>query len=261
MLPRAARLVQIVRAARYRRNAGRYAFQTKAMNGGETNELTRRQALAAALLLAVLVFVASCATNDKSVQTPEPVAAKKTVNCAERPYRNTISGTLTASLEISAYPGVCVVKGRVTGNVTVRSTDRRCATASEYVALSLEGGRIDGNVHAAGKRCVMVWLFDGGVVDGGIVYAAAGNLGFLGDRGGARVDGDVLLENGYLWATGASTTNRIDGKLACDGGRPAGPAWLATPTNWDGAGSDEKDTSVDTDGSTGAGYLGCPRSG
>jgi hypothetical protein len=194
------------------------------------------------------------------MSTPEPVAGKKTVNCAERPYRNTIRGTLTADLEISVYPGVCVVKGRVKGNVTVRSADRRCATASEYVALSLEGGRIDGDVHAAGKRCVMVWLFDGAAVDGGIVYGAAGNLGFLGDRGGARVGGDVLLEKGHLWATGASTTNRIDGDLACDGGRPAGLAWLATRTNWDGTGRDEKDATVDVDGSTGAAYIGCHRS-
>ena len=29
---------------------------------------------------------------------------KKTVNCAQRPYRNTIRGTLSANLEITVYP-------------------------------------------------------------------------------------------------------------------------------------------------------------
>jgi hypothetical protein len=187
--------------------------------------------------------------------------SKKTVNCAQRPYRNAIHGTLSANLVISVYPRVCVVTGRVKGNVTVQSTDRRCEKASRYVALSLKGGRIDGRIEAAGRSCVMVWLFDRGVVRGGIVYRAAGNLGFLGDHGGARVRGNVLLKNGLLWATGASTTNRIDGNLTCDGGRPAGLARLATQTNWDGAGRDEKDETVDVDGSTGGSYTGCNGSG
>jgi hypothetical protein len=231
------------------------------MNGRERSELiVRRHSLAAVMALALLASGASCTTRAQDVRTPEPVAGKKTINCAERPYRNTIRGTVTANLEISAYPGVCVVRGRVKGNVTVRSADGRCATASEYVALSLEGGRIDGDVHAAGKRCVMVWLFDDAVVDGSIVYEAVGNLGFLGERGGARVGGDVFLEKGHLWATGASATNRIDGELTCYGGRPAGLARLATRTDWDGAGRDDKDETVDVDGSIGGRYLGCDRS-
>jgi hypothetical protein len=106
---------------------------------------------------------------------------KRTVNWAQRPYHNAIRGTLSANLEISVHPGICVVTGRVRGNVTVRRASP-CGKASRYVALSLNGGRIDGRVTAAGKRCVMVWLFGGGVVKGGIHYQAAGNLGFLGNH-------------------------------------------------------------------------------
>jgi hypothetical protein len=213
----------------------------------------RRNAFAALAALALAGVAASGATHAQYM--------KKTVNCAQRPYRNTIRGTLSANLVVSVYPRVCVVTGRVRGNVTVRSTDRRCGKASRYVALSLKGGRIDGRVSAAGKQCVMVWLSDGGLVKGGIVYQAAGNLGFLGDHRGARVRGSVLLKKGLLWATGVSTTNRIDGNLTCDGGRPAGLARLATRTNWDGAGRDETDETVDVDGSTGGSYVGCDGSG
>jgi hypothetical protein len=209
----------------------------------------RRIGIAAVAALAIVGGIASGATHAQHM--------KKTVNCAQRPYRNAIHGTLSANLEISAYPRVCVVTGRVKGNVTVRSTDRRCGKASRYVALALKGGRIDGSVRAAGKACVMVWLFDSGLVKGGIVYRAAGNLGFLGDRRGARVRGNVLLKSGLLWATGASTTNHVGGNLTCDGGRPAGLARLATGTNWDGAGRDETDETVDVDGTTGGSYVGC----
>jgi hypothetical protein len=213
----------------------------------------RRNGVAAVAALALVGAVASGATHAQHM--------KNTVNCAQRPYRNTVHGTLSANLEISVYPRVCVVTGRVKGNVTVRSTDRRCGQASRYVALSLRGGTIDGSVNAAGRRCVMVWLYDGARVNGGIVYRAAGNLGFLGNHRGARVRGKVLLENGLLWATGSSTTNRVDGDLRCDGARPAGLARLATRTNWDGAGLDEKDETVDVDGSTGGRYVGCNGSG
>jgi hypothetical protein len=209
----------------------------------------RRSGIAAVSAVVLSGLVASGATHAQN--------SGKTVNCAQRPYRNVIHGTLSANLEITAYPRVCVVTGRVRGNVTVRNTDRRCAGASRYVALALKGGRIDGSVRAAGKQCVMVWLFDRGLVKGGIVYRAAGNLGFLGDHRGARVRGNVLVKSGLLWATGASTTNRIDGTLTCDGGHPSGLPRLATPTNWDGAGRDEKDETVDVDGSIGGRYLGC----
>jgi hypothetical protein len=242
----------------YRRNAGRYAFQMKAVNGPERSELImRRHGLAAVGALVLLALVESGAPHAEHVRAPERIARTKTVNCAEPPYRNAVRGTLKANLEISVYPGVCVVTGRVKGSVTVRNADGRCTTGSRYVALSLKGGSIDGQVEAAGKKCVMVWLFDGAIVKGKIVYEAAGNLGFLGDRTGARIRGNVLLEKGLLWATGTSTTNRIDGNLACDGGRPAGIARLATRTNWDGAGRDENDETVDVDGSTGGRYIGC----
>jgi hypothetical protein len=207
--------------------------------------------------LVLVALVAAAATSAQQVRAPDRIGGKRTVNCADPPYRNAVRGTLKANLEIRVYPGICVVTGRVEGDVTVRSVDRRCATGSGYVALSVKGGRVDGHVEAAGNQCVMVWLFDGAVVRGNIVYAAAGNLGFLGDRKGARIRGSVLLKKGHLWATGTSTTNRIDGQLTCEGGHPAGAARLATRTNWDGAGRDENDETVDVDGTTGGRYVGC----
>jgi hypothetical protein len=215
--------------------------------------------LAAVGAVALAVLVTSRTPQAEHAQTPELAVEKDTVNCAQSPYRKAIRGTVNANLEITVYGTVCVVTGRVRGNVIVRSTERRCATGARFVALSLEGGTIDGRVEAAGKRCVMVWLYDRAVVRGDIVYKAGGNLGFLGNRRGARVRGDVLLTKGHLWATGSSTTNRVDGDLACKGGHPAGLALLATRTNWDGAGRDENDQSVDVDGTTGGRYLGCRR--
>ncbi|MGH3043026.1 MAG: hypothetical protein ACRDNG_15055 [Gaiellaceae bacterium] len=87
-----------------------------------------------------------------------------------------------------------------------------------------------------------------------IHYKAEGNLGFLGDATGAVVRGDVALESGFLWATGISTTNRVDGKVTCRGGRPVGSADLATATNWDGAGVEPGDRTVDVDGTIGGRY-------
>jgi len=67
-----------------------------------------------------------------------------------------------------------------------------------------------------------MWLSDAASVGGDVVYGAEGNLGFLGNGPGATVWGDVLLRSGLLWATGASTTNRIEGSLVCRGGLPVG---------------------------------------
>jgi hypothetical protein len=173
------------------------------------------------------------------------------VNCAQPPYGNVIEGTLRSDLEISLYGTECVVTGTVKGDVTVLNDDPRCRTRPPFVALDLRGGTVEGNVIAFGEACVMAWLGDGAQVKGTIAYAAEGNLGFLGDGAGATVDGNVLLGGGRLWATGASTTNRVDGNLLCLGGEPAGFAALVTATNWDGAGVDPADPTVDVDGTIG----------
>jgi hypothetical protein len=177
-----------------------------------------------------------------------------TVNCAQPPYGNVISGTLRSDLEISLYGTECVVTGTVKGDVTVLNKDPRCRTRPPFVALDLRGGTIEGNVIALGAACVMAWLSDGAEVEGTIAYAAEGNLGFLGDGVGATVDRNVLLASGRLWATGASTTNRVDGNVLCLGGAPAGFAELATATNWDGAGVDPADPTIDFDGTIGGAF-------
>lgn len=173
------------------------------------------------------------------------------VNCAQPRYGNVIDGTLSGDLEISLYGTECVVTGTVKGDVQVLNDDPRCHTRPPFVALDLRGGTVEGNVIAFGEACVMAWLGDGAQVKGTIAYAAEGNLGFLGERAGTTVDGNVLLGGGRLWATGASTTNRVDGNLLCRGGEPAGFAALATATNWDGAGADPADPTVDVDGTIG----------
>jgi WD40-like Beta Propeller Repeat len=179
---------------------------------------------------------------------------RRAANCAAPQYGNVISGTLQGDLEISLYGTVCVVTGTVRGDVSVRNTDPRCQTRPPFVALDLQGGTITGDVTATGDACVMVWLGDGGIVRGEIRYKAEGNLGFLGDAIGSVVRGDVALKSGFLWATGISTTNRVDGNLTCRGGRPVGAADLATATNWDGAGLEPGDRAVDFDGTIGGRY-------
>lgn len=80
----------------------------------------------------------------------------------------------------------------------------------------------------------MVFLEDGARVGGDVVYRAAGNLGFLGDVEGARIEGSLRLEGGRLRAHGASPTNQIDGELVCDGGAPRQGLGSGSETNWDG---------------------------
>jgi WD40-like Beta Propeller Repeat len=189
-------------------------------------------------------------SQDLYVASREPLR-RRAVNCASPPHNNLISGTLEGDLEISLYGTVCVVTGTVRGDVTVRNADPRCQTRPPFVALDLQGGTIEGDVTAAGEACVMVWLGDRALVTRDIAYEAEGNLGFLGNGDGAVVRGNVYLGGGFLWATGTSTTNRIDGKLSCRGGHPVGSADLATATNWDGAGLDPADRTIDIDGTIG----------
>lgn len=87
-------------------------------------------------------------------------ATARAVNCADPPYNNVVSGMLEANLEISVHGTICLVTGTVEGNVTVGNDDPQCETRPPFVALDLEGGTIEGNVKAVGKRCVMVWLVD-----------------------------------------------------------------------------------------------------
>jgi WD40-like Beta Propeller Repeat len=192
-------------------------------------------------------------SQDLYVASREPLG-RRAANCASPRYDNHISGTLAGDLEISLYGTVCVVTGTVQGDVVVRNADPRCRTRPPFVALDLQGGTIKGDVSARGGACVMVWLGDRGVVKGDIAYKADGNLGFLGNVAGAVVRGSVFLGSGLLWATGTSTTNRIDGTLACRGGRPVGSADLAIATNWDGAGLEPADRTVDIDGTIGGRY-------
>ncbi len=200
--------------------------------------------------LAVLTAFAALATTLVLGRVDASAASASAVNCADPPYNNVVSGTLEGNLEISGYGTVCLVTGTVEGNVTVQNDDPSCETRPPFVALDLEGGTIEGNVKAAGKRCVMVWLVDNATVNGNIIYEAEGNLGFLGDFAGARVHGNVLLKNGLLWATGASTSNQVDGNIICNGGEPLGGLGSGGESNWDGVDGD-------ADGTVGGAHLGC----
>lgn len=205
----------------------------------------RRPKVRIAVIGGVAVAVAAIGTTAWLVARPERAAA---VDCSASPYRNTIRGAVRGDVEITAPDSICSIRGTVTGDVTVRNES--CETQEPVTALSLDGGSVKGDVRAVGNLCAMVWLYDGASVGGDIVYEAAGNLGFLGDGAGAAVHGDVLLRGGLLWATGASTTNRIEGELVCDGGEPKEGVGSGSEVNWDGF-------EDDVDGSVGGAHRSC----
>ena len=169
---------------------------------------------------------------------PASAAPGGTVNCADAPYNNAISGVVEGNVEITEYNTICVVSGTIMGNVTVKNESPACfAGFSPFVALSVEGGTIEGNVRSHGGKCVMIWLRDGATVEGNVVHDSLGNLGFLGVisgvDGGATVNGNVVVKAGHLWAKGDATHNRVDGHIICDGGEPRFPA-TGSETDWDG---------------------------
>lgn len=143
-----------------------------------------------------------------------------------------IVDAVVGDVDVTAHGTVCVIEGTVTGDVTVRDFADACTKRKVLTAINVVGGTVEGDIHAEGRRCVMVWLRDGAHVQGNILYEAKGNLGFLGEDVGASVEGDVVSRGGQLWATGASKTNRIGGDLICDGALPAGGS--GSQTDWDG---------------------------
>jgi len=145
---------------------------------------------------------------------------------------------------------VCEIRGTVHGSVIVRDDGRACDEIEAMTAADVLGGTVEGDIVALGGACVMVFLEDGARVAGDVVYRAGGNLGFLGDAEGAWVGGSLLLEGGRLWAHGASTTNRIDGDLVCDGGTPRQGLGSGSETDWDG-------WHDDVDGELGGSYTAC----
>ncbi|MCI0634616.1 MAG: polymer-forming cytoskeletal protein [Actinobacteria bacterium] len=158
-----------------------------------------------------------------------------------------ITGVVVGDVEVTTHGTICAIRGTVKGSVIVRDVSDACTKRDLLTAIHVIGGTIEGNIRAEGRRCVMVWLRDGARVVGGIDYGGRGNLGFLGDDEGATVQGDVLVRSGLLWATGASTTNRIDGDLVCQGAQPVGGPGSGSADDWDGL--DE-----DADGSIGGAY-------
>lgn len=159
---------------------------------------------------------------------------------------------------------ICLVLGTVQGNVTVVDRTEACSSRPPFTAVELAGGTIQGNVLSTGNRCAMVWLRDGtwiggsgaSTVEGNVVVGAPGNLGFLGDGPGARVEGNAILlaAGSGLFATGASNTNRVDRHLICLGGAPAGGSGSGSATDWDGL---EGPGDLGADGTIGRRYLGC----
>ena len=81
----------------------------------------------------------------------------------------------------------------------------------------------------------IIWLRDGARVDGNVSHGCLGNIGFLGNNAGAMVEDNVLVKAGQLWASGASTSNRVDGNIICLGGGPAFVGdGVGSAANWNG---------------------------
>jgi hypothetical protein len=195
------------------------------------------------------MLLSGCAVAALSGLVSPAAADSSAVNCADAPYNGTISGTVQGNVVVTAYPSVCLITGTVHGNVSARNESEQCQAGYPPVtAINVVGGRVNGNVLSYGATCVMIWLRDGAAVDGNVIHRSDGNLGFLGNTSGATVTGAAILQDGHLFATGSSTTNRIAGNLICNGGEPQG-AGAGTATDWDADGS--------TDGSIGGRYIDC----
>jgi len=222
-------------------------------------ERTRRSSrrITATILAAAIVGVAIGAISwiaSRPDEAPSLPAAGPNafpaVDCSAAPYGNRITGTVEGDVEVSEHGTVCEIRGTVLGSVIVRDDGAPCDRDDAITAADVLGGSVQGDMVAIGGACVMVFLEDGARVGGNVVYRADGNLGFLGDEEGAWVEGSLLLEGGRLWAHGASTTNRIDGDLMCDGGRPRQGLGSGSETNWDG-------WHDDVDGELGGSYTAC----
>jgi hypothetical protein len=204
-----------------------------------------------ALAIGATWWIASRSDDGTTARAPASAPdGSGAVDCSAEPYGNRITGTVEGDVEVTEHGTVCEIRGTVQGSVIVRDEGAPCDEDDAITAADVLGGTVEGDVVALGGACVMVFLEDGAWVGGDVVYRADGNLGFLGDAQGARVDGSLLLQGGRLWAHGASTTNRIDGDLVCDGGTPRKGLGSGSPTNWDG-------WHDDVDGELGGSYTAC----
>ena len=197
---------------------------------------------------------------------PAGVGRAGTTDCFDAPWGGTIPAgeTVNGNLSVTRQDApadprgsVCVLLGEVHGNVKVEDDSAGCASRPPFTALEVIGGTIGGNVTSEGGLCAMIWLRDGATVDGNVTHGAEGNLGFLGNSSGASVDGNVHVKNGFLWATGSSTTNEVAGNIKCSGdGTTVGSPGTGDASNWDGLVGDD----LSADGSLGGKYDCHPKS-
>ena len=187
------------------------------------------------------------------VATPVPEPA--TVNCDQFPGKGSkkdpyvVDRTVEGDLEVTS--GVCQVSTTILGDVRVENDSPECADRSlKYTALGVAEGSINGNFHASGQACVMVWLGKNSTVEGKVVYDARGNMVFktavggepkdpadIMEFAGATIMGDLEMKNGFLSASGVSQQNHVLGRIICEGGRPK-----KLPSNrndWDGDGKND----------------------
>lgn len=221
--------------------------------------LRRRVQLGAFTVAALVIVVAAVGGALWLVARPEQVAGPENdareagsspIDCSAPGYGNKITGTVEGDVEVTEHGTTCTIQGIVKGSVTVRDESPNCDGEEALTAVDVVGGTVEGDVQALGRRCVMVFLEDGARIEGDVIYGAGGNLGFLGNAAGGSVGGDVLLGNGHLWAHGASTSNRIDGDLVCQGGGPKEGLGSGSKSNWDGFEND-------IDGTIGGTYRAC----
>jgi len=188
---------------------------------------------------------------DVASQGPAPAGElAEPVDCGAAPYLNRITGIVPRDVEVTAHGTVCKIRGTVQGTVTVRDEGDPCDEEGAMTAVDVVGGIVEGDIVALGGACVMVFLEDRARVEGDVIFRATGNLGFLGEAEGAWVGGNVVMEGGRLWAHGTSNTNRVDGDLVCEGGRPKQGFGSGNEVNWDGF-------QHDVDGTLGGTYRSC----
>ena len=134
------------------------------------------------------------------------------------------SETVDGNLTVSSDTEECLVSGKVNGNIFVLAD----------ATLRLDG-EVNGNIEAKGGAVI---FGAGALVRSDVIQEGSGIVDFFADDPGlSTVNGNVVMKDGQLLASGDSDSNRVNGSIECVGG-VAGDG-TGDELDWDGDGADD----------------------